>query len=79
MDTAARVIEVLSKSLVIGDEQISMDSLLVEDLNVSSLDRFEILMNLEEEFHREIDESALVSVKTVGDLVAFIDSQPATA
>ena len=50
---------------------------LVDDLGVSSLDRFELLMDLEDEFKIEMDETELVTVRTVGDLTAYIKTRMA--
>ena len=44
MDIETRVSAVLRKALLLSPEQISPKALLVEDLGVSSLDRFELLM-----------------------------------
>jgi len=51
------------------------DALLVDDLNVGSLDRFELIMDLETEFGLEIREEDLVGAKTVGDVVRCLDAQ----
>ena len=73
MDTDARVKKVLSKALTVGDNLILDTALLVEDLGVTSLDRFELLMGLEEEFGIEITEQDLEGVKTVADVVSCIE------
>jgi acyl carrier protein len=73
MDTDARVKKVLSKALTVGDNLILDTTLLVEDLGVTSLDRFELLMGLEEEFGIEITEQDLEGVKTVADVVSCIE------
>jgi acyl carrier protein len=72
MDTDSRVKKVLSKALIVDDSLILDSALLVEDLGVSSLDRFELLMGLEEEFGIEIHEQDMEGVKTVADLVHCI-------
>jgi len=73
MDTNSRVKNVLSKALVVDDDLILDEALLVEDLGVTSLDRFELLMGLEEEFDLEISEKDLEGVKTVADVVSCIE------
>jgi acyl carrier protein len=72
--TSARITSVISKSLALAEGEFTLESSLVDDLGISSLDRLELIMSLEEEFHREFDENALAGVKTVGDLITFIDS-----
>ena len=74
MDTEARVSEVLKKALQVTQDQITPKALLVEDLGVSSLDRFELLMGLEEEFGIELTEQDQEQMKSVGDIVSYIQS-----
>lgn len=73
MNTGARVKRVLSKTLIVDDKLILDSALLVEDLGVTSLDRFELLMSLEEEFGIEISEQDLEGVKTVADVVSCVE------
>jgi acyl carrier protein len=77
METSSRVIAVLQKSLMLDPERFTSSALLVDDLGVSSLDRFELLMDLEDEFKIEMNETELVSVRTVGDLTAYIHARMA--
>jgi acyl carrier protein len=72
MDTDSRVKKALAQVLLVDDSRIVDSALLVEDLGISSLDRFELLMVLEEEFGVEIDEQELDGVKTVADVVSRI-------
>ena len=72
MDTEARVSAVLKKALLVSQDQITPKALLVEDLGVSSLDRFELLMGLEEEFGIELPEQDQDQMKSVGDIVSYI-------
>ena len=75
MDTGGKVRKILAKALVLDPELVKDEALLVEDLGVSSLDRFELIMDLEEEFGLEIREEDLVGAKTVADVVGCIDAQ----
>lgn len=52
---------------------ISMDTNFEEDLGVDSLDIVELSMALEEEFDvGEMSEEDLAAIKTVGDLVGYL-------
>jgi len=75
LGTGDRVRAILAKALMVDPDRIRNDALLVDDLGVSSLDRFELLMDLETEFGIEIREEQLVDAKTVGDVVRCIDAQ----
>lgn len=79
MDIESRVSAVLKKTLQLDQEQITPGALLVEDLGVSSLDRFELLMGLEEEFGMDVAEQDQDKMKSVGDIVHYIKSHLKTA
>lgn len=69
--TLEKVIAILSESLDIEASNISPTTTF-EDLDADSLDTVEILMTMEEEFGVEINFEE--AGKTVGELVAYIDS-----
>lgn len=71
--TEQKVKDILSKQLGVGVEKINADTNIATDLGADSLDLVEILMSLEEEFSVSIPDEAIPNIKTVGDLVAFID------
>jgi len=75
LDTDSRIKAILAKALLVDPERIRDEALLVDDLGVSSLDRFELIMDLEAEFGLEIHEEDLVGAKTVADVVRCIDAQ----
>ena len=68
MDTDTRVKKVLSKALIVDDSLVVDSALLADDLGITSLDRFELLIDLEEEFGLEIDERDFEGIKTVADV-----------
>ena len=51
-----------------------MDSTFIDDLGADSLDVFQIIMGIEEEFDIEIPEDAAESINTVSDAVEQIKS-----
>lgn len=55
------------------ESKITMDTLLVDDLGADSLDAVELIMAIEDEFGIEIEDDAAQSVKSVGDLVKYIE------
>lgn len=52
---------------------MSMDSTLVEDLGLSSLEVINIVLAFEDEFGIEIPERIIPSMHTVGDIVAYLE------
>jgi acyl carrier protein len=73
MDTNARVKKVLSKALIVDDSRVVDNALLADDLGINSVDRFELFMELEEEFGVEVVEEDLDGVKTVADVVQRVE------
>ena len=60
-------------SLGIEEDQITMEASFKEDLKVDSLDLFEMVMSLEDEFGVEIPTEELEKMVTVGDVVNYIE------
>ena len=54
-------------------DQITMETNIMPDLWADSLDMVEITMTMEDEFDCEIPEEAFERIKTVGDLVNYIE------
>ncbi len=68
------VAAIIAKELNKKAEDIKMETRLVEDLGADSLDAVEIMFALEEKFGLEIDDEAALQMKTVGDLVNYIEA-----
>ncbi|MFR6066229.1 MAG: acyl carrier protein [Eubacterium sp.] len=69
-----KVVEILSEQLGVAAEKISMDSLLEEDLDADSLDSIDIVMSIEDEFGIEVPDEVIAEMKSVADIVNFIES-----
>ncbi|MCI6716826.1 MAG: acyl carrier protein [Bacilli bacterium] len=69
-----KVAAIIAKELDKDVSNIKMETRLVEDLGADSLDAVEIMFSLEEEFGMEIDDDSAQAIKTVGDLVKYIES-----
>jgi acyl carrier protein len=72
MTLEERVISVLRKALLLNDAQITPDTHLIHDLGVTSLDRFELVMGIEDEFAIELTEEEQESIHTVGDVIELV-------
>ena len=64
----------LAEQLKIDASTITPDTDLKEDLGVDSLDLFEFVMALEEEFDIEMPDGDVENIKTVADAVNFLKS-----
>lgn len=69
-----RLKEIVSEQLEIDAETITSDTRLNEDLNADSLDVVEMLMALEDEFGVDIPDEEIEKMKTIGDVVNFIQA-----
>lgn len=72
-----KVKEVLAEELSVELDEITADSDLREDLDADSLDMVQLVMALEDEFGVEIDNSEIKDVRTVADIVSFIEKKRA--
>ena len=67
-----KIKELIVESLGIEEDQVTMEASFKEDLKVDSLDLFEMVMSLEDEFDVEIPTEELEKMETVGDVVEYI-------
>ncbi len=72
--TGERVARILQDSVGVEAERIRPDARLVEDLGIDSLDRIELVFELESAFGIEIPDQAVAQVQTVQDIVSRIDA-----
>ncbi len=73
MSVFDKVKEIIVKELKVEAEKVTLDALLKDDLGADSLDAVEIVMDIEDAFGIEIDDSEAENVATVGDLVKAIE------
>ena len=66
-----KVREIIADKLSIDEDEITMDSSFLEDLNADSLDIVELIMALEDELDMEIQDEDAESFVTVGDVVKY--------
>lgn len=69
-----KVVEILAEQLSVDPDKITMDSLLEEDLDADSLDAIDIVMSIEDEFQIEVPDEVIANMKSVGDIVNFVES-----
>ncbi|MCD2492680.1 acyl carrier protein [Lacrimispora sp. NSJ-141] len=65
---------IIAEVLNVETDEITMDTTFVDDLGADSLDIFQIIMGIEEEFDIEIPNEAAEQIVTVGDAVEQIKS-----
>ncbi len=74
MSAETKIKAIISDQLEVAVEKLSMDTTF-EDIDADSLDIVELVMALEEEFDLEISDQEVENIKTVGDVVKYIESQ----
>lgn len=67
--------EKIADMLNVNPAEVKAESNLITDLKADSMDIATLLFEVEEQYGIEIDEDDLESLKTVGDIVAYIEKK----
>ena len=67
-----KVREIIADKLSLKEDDITMESSFVDDLNADSLDLVELMMALEDELDTEIPDEEAENFKAVGDVVKYL-------
>ncbi|MDR1014930.1 MAG: acyl carrier protein [Coriobacteriales bacterium] len=74
-ETTFEVVQrVLVSQLSVNEDEVTPEAHINDDLGADSLDAVELIMALEEEFDLSIETPDAEALKTVGDVVALVDS-----
>lgn len=73
MSTEQEVVDIVVEQLGVDKDDVNLSKSFVEDLNADSLDLTELIMTFEERFACEISEEEAEKLKTVGDVVNYIE------
>lgn len=73
MATFDKVKDIVVEQLGVEPDEVSIESTFIDDLGADSLDIVELIMAFEEEFSIEIPDEAAEKIKTVQDVVNYID------
>ena len=65
---------VICEQLDIPEEKITLETSLLKDIGADSLDIFQIISNLEDEYNIEFPAETVTDMKTVADAVAYIEA-----
>lgn len=64
---------ILCEQFDIEPDKITMETSLIDDLGADSLDLVDLVMSFEDEFGIEMPEEEIENIKTVGDIVKYIE------
>lgn len=68
-----QVRDIISQELNIQKDKIKLESRLSEDLGLDSIDAVELIMKLEEDYNISISDDEIKNVKTVSELVDYVN------
>lgn len=74
-DMLEKMREIIAEQLNCDGETIGLDTSFKVDLGADSLDLFELVMALEEEYGLEIPAEELSDVETVGDIIEYLKNK----
>ena len=73
MATFDKVRDIVVEQLGSEADEVTLESTFIDDLGADSLDIVELIMAFEEEFNVEIPDEAAEKIKTVQDVVDYIE------
>lgn len=72
--TFDKIKSILAEQLDADPDDMTMDTDIAKDLGADSLDVVELLMSIEDEFSVEIPDEEIENIKTIGELVEYIEA-----
>ena len=65
--------DIIAEQLSVEADEVNMDSNIQDDLGADSLDVVDLITTIEDEFDLTIPDEAVEEIKTVGDIVNYIE------
>ena len=73
METFNKVRDIVVEQLGVEADEVALESTFIDDFGADSLDIVGLIMAFEEEFNIEIPDEAAEKIKSVQDVVTYID------
>ena len=70
-----KIKDIIVEQLDVEEDAVTMEASITEDLGADSLDVVDLVMSIEESFDVEIPEEEVENIKTVGDIVKYIENK----
>ncbi|ALA95548.1 acyl carrier protein [Leptotrichia sp. oral taxon 212] len=70
-----KIKSIVADQLGVDEDQVTEDASFIDDLGADSLDTVELIMAFEEEFDVEIPDEDAQKIKTVKDVIEYIESK----
>ncbi len=65
----------IANQLKVAPEKVTREARLVEDLGADSANVMVLIMDLEDHYNMQVEDSAITSLKTVGDVMDYIEEK----
>ena len=65
--------DIIAEQLSVEADEVTMDSNIQDDLGADSLDVVDLITTIEDEFDISIPDEAVEEIKTVGDIVNYVE------
>lgn len=70
-----KIKDIIVEQLDVEEDTVTMEASITEDLGADSLDVVDLVMSIEESFDVEIPDEEVENIKTVGDIVKYIENK----
>lgn len=70
-----KIKDIIVEQLDVEEDAVTMEASITEDLVADSLDVVDLVMSIEESFDVEIPDEEVENIKTVGDIVKYIENK----
>ena len=70
-----KIKDTIVEQLDVEEDAVTMEASITEDLGADSLDVVDLVMSIEESFDVEIPDEEVENIKTVGDIVKYIENK----
>ncbi len=67
-----KIKEIIARELMVDEEDITLETDIINDLGADSLTVVDLAMALEDEFDIEMPDEDLENIKTVGDIINYV-------
>ena len=70
-----KIKDIIVEQLYVEEDAVTMEASITDDLGADSLDVVDLVMSIEESFDVEIPDEEVENIKTVGDIVKYIENK----
>lgn len=69
-----KIKKIFAQDFDIDESEITPDANIYDDLGLDDIDIYDMVMSVEDDFEIELPDEELEKIKTIGDLIKFIDN-----